>query len=99
MITDAERRQILQSTLILETSQGNRISWVGVHEAHVWRMPAPTNHVLHGVLSLLTFGLWLVIWALVALTEAKPQLIGIGVDQYGQLFTFNALATRQQMTG
>jgi hypothetical protein len=98
MITDVERRQILHNTLMLETSQGNRVAWVGRYEAHVWRMPAKINHVVHGVLSLLTFGLWLVIWALVALTEASPVLVGVGVDQWGQLYTFNALEAQRQMT-
>jgi hypothetical protein len=95
MITDTERRQILHSTLMLEASQGARVAWVGTYEAHVWRRPAPINHLLHGVLSLLTFGLWLLVWALAALTEPAPQLVGIGVNEYGQLYTFNAQEARR----
>ncbi|GAA3121533.1 putative membrane protein [Kribbella aluminosa] len=95
MITDVERRQILHNALMLEASQGNRVTWVGVYQAHVWRMPAATNHLLHGVLSLLTFGLRLLVWALVALTEAKPQLVGIAVNEYGQIYVFNALEARR----
>lgn len=34
-----------------------------------------TNHVLHGVLSLLTLGLWLPVWAVMGLESvaARPQ--------------------------
>lgn len=90
MVTDMERRLILQNALMLETSQGNRIAWAGVYEAHVWRMPAPINHVLHGVLSLVTFGLWLVIWLLVVVSQPKPVLVGVAVNENGQLYTFDA---------
>jgi len=88
-ISGTERRQILHNILTMEVSQGNRVAWVGPFEANIWRMPVPVNNVLHGVLSLLTFGLWLIIWLLVVVSQPKPVLVGVGVDQQGQPFTFN----------
>ena len=87
-ITATERRQILHNMLMMEASRGNRVAWVGVYEAHIWRMPAPVNHVLHGVLSLLTFGLWLFVWLLVVVLQPKPVLVGIAVNEQGQPYTF-----------
>lgn len=88
MITDAERRQILHNAIAWEVSMGNRVAWVGLYEAHIWRMPAKVNHVVHGVLSLLTMGGWLVVWALVALSQPKPKRVGIFVNESGQVQQF-----------
>lgn len=87
-ISDMERRQILHNALVMETTQGNRVAWVGVHEAHVWRMPPKTNHLIHLLLTLFTFGLWLIVWLIVALTEPAPQLVGVAVDASGVLHNF-----------
>lgn len=87
-VSDTERRQILHNILTMEVSQGNRVAWVGPLEAHIWRMPVPVNNVLHGVLSLLTFGLWLVIWLLVVVLQPKPVLVGVGVNELGQPYMF-----------
>lgn len=96
MMTDAERQMILQNALMMETSQQNRVAWVGMFEAHVWRMPPKINHWLHGILSLLTWGLWLIVWLIVMATEAKPVLVGIAVDPYGQLYEFDPKALANQ---
>jgi hypothetical protein len=78
---------------MMATTQGNRVAWVGVYETHVWRTPAPVNHILHCILSLLTFGLWLLIWVLLAVSQPKPQLVGVAVNEYGHLYMFNAYET------
>lgn len=88
-ISAAERRQILHNILTLEASQGNRIAWVGLYEAHVLRMPAPVNHLVHGVLSLVTFGLWLIVWILVMIAQPNAKLVGIAIDEYGQPYMFD----------
>lgn len=88
-ISPAERRQILQNLLLLETQQGNRVSLVGQYEATVWRMPRPVNHLLHGLFSLFTFGLWLIVWLFAVLLQDSPVLVGIGVDPEGHAYTFD----------
>lgn len=88
-ISDAERRQILHNILMMEASQGNRIVWVGQYQAHFWRMPAPVNNLLHGVLSLLTFGLWLIVWILALATQPKPVFVGVVIDEQGQPWFFD----------
>lgn len=87
-ISATERRQILHNILTMEVSQGNRVAWVGAYEAHIWRMPVPVNNVLHGVLSLLTFGLWLIVWLLVVVSQPKPVLVGVAVNEQGQPYGF-----------
>lgn len=88
-ISAQERRQILHNILAMEVSQGNRVAWVGLYEAHLLRMPAPINHVLHALLTLLTFGLWLVIWVVLSAAQPKPVLFGIAVDEHGQPYMFD----------
>jgi len=43
---------------------------------------AKPNHVLHLILSIVTFGLWLPIWLIVAITS-KDKHETIAVDEYG----------------
>lgn len=45
----------------------------------------PVNHVLHLIISLVTCGLWAVVWLLLIITARKEQRIRISVDQYGNL--------------
>lgn len=88
VISAAERRQILHNILAVEVGQGNRVAWIGTYEAHIWRMPAQVNHILHLILTLFTFGLWAIVWFLAAVTQPKAVLIGVAVDEAGQPFTF-----------
>lgn len=43
-----------------------------------------TNHVLHLILSILTLGVWLIVWALVALMGGEKRMV-VEVDEYGQV--------------
>ena len=46
------------------------------------------NHVLHLLLTLLTFGLWAVVWAVLAfggLSSARPSRVMLTVDPYGNI--------------
>jgi hypothetical protein len=46
------------------------------------------NHVLHLLLTLLTFGLWAVVWAVLAfggLSSARPSRVMLTVDPHGNI--------------
>lgn len=46
----------------------------------------PTNHVLHLILSLITLGIWLIVWVLVAIFAGQKQKV-VTVDEYGRIHT------------
>jgi len=41
------------------------------------------NHVLHGILTVLTAGLWLIVWLVVAANGGKKETWKISVDANG----------------
>ena len=42
------------------------------------------NHILHLILSVLTAGIWLIVWAILVATN-KPQRILLSVNDQGQV--------------
>ncbi len=42
------------------------------------------NHILHAILSLLTAGLWLIVWLILVVTN-KTQRIVLSMNEHGQL--------------
>lgn len=45
----------------------------------------PVNHVLHGIISIFTCGLWAIVWIILALTQRREQRVRLSIDQYGNL--------------
>jgi hypothetical protein len=42
----------------------------------------PINHVLHLLLTLVTFGLWAIVWILLAITGGEKRCV-VSIDPYG----------------
>ena len=42
------------------------------------------NHILHLILSVLTAGIWLIVWAILVATN-KPQRIVLSLNEQGQV--------------
>ena len=42
----------------------------------------PVNHILHLLLTLFTFGLWIIVWIMLAVTGGEERYI-VYVDEYG----------------
>lgn len=64
------------------------------------------NHVLHGVLSLLTCGLWLWVWLVVAIVDpsrrasgAMPKRYTVMVDEWGRTWSVAQGETEWQPLG
>jgi hypothetical protein len=81
MATEAERREILNREVTAALQQGGRIESQSDFNAVVLH-GKPVNHVLHLILSVLTVGFWLIVWALLVLTN-KPQRVVFSVDSDG----------------
>lgn len=45
----------------------------------------PPNHVLHLLLTLVTFGLWLVVWIIAGVVASKPARMMVTVDEFGNI--------------
>lgn len=43
------------------------------------------NHLLHFIISLVTCGLWLFVWAFLALVNGKEQRVRISIDDGGNI--------------
>lgn len=72
---------LIEAALMWEQSQGARIESVGGRSA-VIVTGHKANHVLHLVLTLFTFGLWLPGWLIMAAINGneKRWLISLGPD-------------------
>lgn len=42
------------------------------------------NHILHLILSLLTFGVWLFVWVLLAIFQTREKRMSIWIDPHGK---------------
>lgn len=83
VVSDRERRAILDRDLVAVASRGYRMESRSEFQATVVR-GKPPSHVLHLLLSLVTLGLWLIVWALVALGPGEERFVLV-VDERGHL--------------
>jgi hypothetical protein len=79
MATETERRAAFDRAVATELSRGGRLeSSAGLTAVIVYGKPV--NHILHLVLSLLTAGIWLVVWLILILTNRKRRVV-LTVDE------------------
>ena len=82
VISTEERREILEQCIIGVTAQlGYRLESRTEFSATVIS-GAKVNHVLHLLLSIVTAGLWIIVWVLIGLTGGEQRWF-IYVDEYG----------------
>jgi hypothetical protein len=80
-LTADARQSILDRKLLEAVSRGAEITSRSDFSA-VLRYGQPVNHVLHLILSLLTFGIWLFVWLMVVVTH-KRRVVFVVVDEFG----------------
>jgi hypothetical protein len=79
----ATRQAILNQALMAKAAAGFRVESQSGQQAVVVK-PAVVNHAVHAILSLITCGLWLVVWLIVALSAKDLRQI-IYVDDFGNV--------------
>lgn len=79
----AERKQLLARTIQTQVVQGARVESQNDFSAVLVKGHRP-NHAMHAVISLLTFGIWLLGWALVAGLGGEKRSVAT-VDEYGNV--------------
>jgi nitrate reductase alpha subunit len=79
-----QRRDVLNQAVVLQAGiYKGRVAHQSDTEA-VIITGKPVNHILHLILSVLTLGLWLVVWLIVGIRGGEKQL-KLSVDEYGRV--------------
>ena len=80
-ISDEQRRKILEEKIMMHQASGKRLeSQIGFQAVLVTEKRP--NHLVHLLLTILTGGLWALIWIYLVLTSKDLREI-LQVDEYG----------------
>lgn len=82
-MTEQQRSQILDQTLIAKASQGGRLETRTATTAVVVA-GKPINHILHLLLSVFSCGFWVPVWLMMTVFTGEQRRI-LNVDQFGQV--------------
>ncbi|TLF74034.1 DUF4234 domain-containing protein [Nocardia cyriacigeorgica] len=75
------RQQVLMMAVSAQTAQGSQVLSMTQTSAVMLKIDQ-TNHILHVLLTIVTFGLWLIVW-LIQMNTAKIRRYQIYVDEFG----------------
>lgn len=83
-VLDADRRSVLLAqTIQANVVRGARVESQGQYNAVlVWGRPV--NHVLHLILTIVTAGLWGLVWLILALSGGESRTM-VSVDDFGNV--------------
>jgi len=84
-VTLDQRSQLLGQAVSSATRQGWRVVSQAQTQAQLVK-GKPTNHILHLILSIITLGVWLIVWIAMVIFGGEKQKF-ISVDEYGRLTT------------
>jgi hypothetical protein len=76
-----ERKELLARAVASEIRQGWRVESQSDYQAVIVKGSKP-NHILHLILTLVTLGLWAIVWIAVAMFGGEKRGV-IGIDEYG----------------
>ena len=79
--TTEERKEILAQHVANLVAQGRRVESQGDFQAVMVR-GSKCNHVLHLILTIITFGLWAIVWLVLALSGGEKREI-VKIDEWG----------------
>jgi hypothetical protein len=81
--TQDERKALLDAALARLGAQGWRIENRSDFQATIAKGHRP-NHILHLILSIVTAGLWLIVWLLIVIFGGEKRKL-VTVDPYGNI--------------
>jgi Na+-transporting NADH:ubiquinone oxidoreductase subunit NqrC len=82
-VSAEKRKQQLASAIASSVRDGWSVESQSEFQAVMVKKAQKTNHVLHLILTLLTLGLWALVWIALALIHKGEQHQVITVDEYG----------------
>jgi hypothetical protein len=77
-----QRKELLGRAIAAQLAQGSRRVETQSDFSAVVVVGKPVNHVLHLILTLVTFFMWGLVWILMAITGGEKREM-ISVDEYG----------------
>lgn len=79
--SETERKSLLEKQIISYVSRGWRLD-TQTDFAAVLSYGKRLNHILHLLLSIVTFGIWIIFWIVMGLTH-KIATVTISIDKFG----------------
>jgi hypothetical protein len=76
-----QRKELLARAVANQVRQGWRVESQTDYQSVLVTGSRP-NHVLHLILTLVTFGLWAIVWIALALLGGEKRMV-IDIDEYG----------------
>jgi hypothetical protein len=76
-----ERKELLARAISSEVAAGARVESQGDFQAVVVH-GKPVNHILHLILTIVTLGLWVLVWIALAIVGGEKRSM-VTVDPYG----------------
>jgi hypothetical protein len=76
-----QRKELLARAVANQVRQGGRVESTSDYQAVLVTGSKP-NHILHLILTLVTLGLWALIWIGVAILGGEKRMV-IDIDEYG----------------
>jgi hypothetical protein len=83
-VSDDERREALAKTIANNIKGGWRVESQTEYTATMAKGHRP-NHVLHLILTIITVGVWLIVWILVSILSGEKRL-ALRVDAAGEVW-------------
>lgn len=74
MATESERRSALETRVVRELADGATLESQGGYNA-VLIKGKQVNHILHLILSIITAGIWLIVWLLLVITNKRQRVV------------------------
>lgn len=78
-----DRKRALAHAITQEVAYGRRVESQSDYQAVVVRGRRP-NHLLHLLLTIVTLGLWAIVWILVAIFGGEKRTV-LQVDEFGNV--------------
>ena len=82
-ISSDHRKELLAQAVTRYVVEGFRVEAQGDYHA-VFVEGRPVNHVLHLLLSILTVGIWILVWILLAVFGGEARQM-VNVDEFGNV--------------
>ncbi|GAA2296351.1 hypothetical protein GCM10010234_43020 [Streptomyces hawaiiensis] len=84
-VASDERKSHLATAVQQEVARGGRVESHSDYNAIV-RYGQPVNHTLHLILTLVTVGLWSIVWLIVWIVSVTSnKAVTLTVDEYGNI--------------
>lgn len=80
-----DRKAVLARAVATDVRSGWHVQSQTDYQAVLLKPGTKVNHVLHLILTLITLGIWAIVWILVALTHRRDRHRVVSVDPYGHL--------------